>query len=174
MKGSEVALSLGSNLGDRRGHMARALRRLVALGLLREPEVSGLWETDPVEVDGPQDRYLNACAVGCSALSPEDLLAACQHLEREAGREPDGHRRPRPLDVDLLWHGDGLRRGPDLTLPHPGLARRRFVLAPLAELRPEWRHPESRLSVREMLAALAPGQTAVRLSGGKEWWREDA
>ncbi|MBN2171092.1 MAG: 2-amino-4-hydroxy-6-hydroxymethyldihydropteridine diphosphokinase [Candidatus Krumholzibacteriota bacterium] len=174
MSGSEVALSLGSNLGDRRGHLARALRRLADRGLLWELEVSGLWETDPVEVAGAQAAYLNACAVGTSALSPEDLLAACQDLEREAGREPNGHRRPRTLDLDLLWHGAGRRRGPALNLPHPGLARRRFVLAPLVELRPEWRHPESRLSVREMLAALEPGQTAVRLAGGKDWWREDA
>lgn len=174
MSAGEAALSLGSNRGDRRGHLARALRRLAAGGLLRDLEVSGLWETDPVEVAGPQASYLNACAVGACDLTPEELLAACQGLERAAGREPDGHRRPRPLDLDLLWHGAGRRRGPALVLPHPGLARRRFVLAPLAELRPEWRHPESGLSVREMLAALGPGQTARRLNGGKEWWREDA
>jgi 2-amino-4-hydroxy-6-hydroxymethyldihydropteridine diphosphokinase len=110
--------------------------------------------------------------VGRTALTPEALLSRCQALERRAGRPPRSHRRPRPLDLDLLYHGENRRDEPALTLPHPGLPRRRFVLEPLAELRPEWRHPVSRRSVREMLADLNTPQALRRLPLEADWWNQ--
>ena len=154
-----VAFSLGSNLGDRRAALERALARLGEE--IEDLSASGLYETAPVEVEEAQPDYLNACAAGRSELSPRQLLALCKRLEAEAGRAPGGHRRPRTLDVDLLLVGDLRLKVKELELPHPGLPRRRFVLEPLAELLPEWRHPESGDSVREMLEALG-GEQAVQ------------
>ncbi|MBM4116768.1 2-amino-4-hydroxy-6-hydroxymethyldihydropteridine diphosphokinase [bacterium] len=173
---AEVALSLGSNLGDRREQLAAALRGLEG-GLLTGLRVSSLYETAPVEVGEPQPRYLNLCALGECALRPERLLAGCQALERAAGRPAGGPRRPRVLDIDLLYYDDLRCARPGLCLPHPGLARRRFVLAPLAELKPHWRHPDSGRRVDEMLAALGESQPVTRLAPpagcAEGWWRLD-
>jgi 2-amino-4-hydroxy-6-hydroxymethyldihydropteridine diphosphokinase len=165
----EAALSLGSNLGDRRACLAAALRGLAA-GPLAALEVSSLWETEPVEVAAPQPAYLNLTVVGRTALAPEDLLRHCRALEQAAGREREGHGLPRALDVDLLYCGAARSDTPALRLPHPGLARRRFVLAPLAELRPGWRHPDGGRSVADMLAALGEGQPVRRLAVSGDWW----
>jgi 2-amino-4-hydroxy-6-hydroxymethyldihydropteridine diphosphokinase len=170
--GAEVALSLGSNLGDRRAQLAAALRAL-ADGVLESMEVSGVYETAPVEVAEPQPPYLNCCAVGRCSLGPARLLDRTQALERAAGRPDGGHRRPRVLDLDLLYHGDARAEGAALRLPHPGLAQRRFVLAPLAELRPQWRHPADGRRVDEMLAALGETQPVRRLDCKEGWWRRD-
>lgn len=171
-----VAFSLGSNLGDRRAQLAAALRGLEA-GLVSGLRVSSLYETAPVEVGEPQPAFLNLCALGDCALEPAALLAGCQALERAAGRPAGGPRRPRVLDIDLLYYGALQCEEPDLCLPHPGLARRRFVLAPLAELDPEWRHPQSGRRVDELLAALGEAQPLTRLApsaaGGEGWWRLD-
>jgi len=173
---AEVALSLGSNLGDRRAQLAAALRGLEA-DLLRDLRVSSLYETAPVEVGEPQPAFLNLCAVGDCALSPAGLLAGCQALERAAGRPAGGPRRPRVLDVDLLYYDRLQLAEPGLRLPHPGLARRRFVLAPLAELRPAWVHPADGRRVDEMLAALGEEQPLRRLdppaAAAEGWWRLD-
>jgi len=166
----EVALSLGSNLGDRRGQLARALRGLER-DVLSQMEVSSVWETEAVEVDGPQPAFLNLCVVGRTLLTPEQLLKCCRGLEEEAGRPAGGHGLPRTLDLDLLYHGEELSEETALRLPHPGLERRRFVLAPLAELRPDWCHPRKSRSVRQMLAGVAAGQPATRLDSGPGWWR---
>ena len=153
-----VAFSLGSNLGDRRAALERAIERLGEE--IEELRASGLWETGPVEVEEAQPDYLNACVAGRSDRSPRELLALCKRLEAEAGRAPGGHRRPRVLDVDLLLVGEHRFKVKELELPHPGLPRRRFVLEPLAQLLPDWRHPAGGGSVREMLAALGPEQVA--------------
>ena len=153
-----VAFSLGSNLGDRQAALERAIDRLS--GEIEGARASALWETAPVEVEEAQPDYLNACVTGRSDRTPRELLALCQQLEREAGREPGGHRRSRTLDVDLLLVGNLCLKVKEFELPHPGLSRRRFVLEPLAELMPDWRHPAGGGSVREMLAALGREQAA--------------
>ncbi|MCP4548939.1 MAG: 2-amino-4-hydroxy-6-hydroxymethyldihydropteridine diphosphokinase [bacterium] len=165
-----AALSLGSNLGQRRASLAAALRCLAAGGL-DNLQVSSLWESAPVEVAGEQPAYLNCCATGDIDCDPEQLLAFCQRLETEAGRPAATHRAPRVLDIDLLFCGDELRSTERLTLPHPGLARRRFVLAPLAELEPDWRHPHEDATVLELLARLGPKQVVKRRETVTEWWR---
>jgi len=162
-----VAFSLGSNLGDREAYLKEAVRKLaVELGGAR---VSSLWETEAVEVAEPQPAYLNLCVAGESDREPRELLELCVRLEAEAGRR-GGHLAPRVLDVDLLFIGQRRLDEPDLVLPHPGLARRRFVLAPLAELMADWAHPAGGLRVREMLEALGTEQEIRLVKSLKDWW----
>lgn len=136
-----VAVGLGSNLGDRIAHLrsgVSALRRL-----LRDVVVSGVYETEPREVV-EQPRFLNACCVGRTRLTPRRLLVELQHVERLAGRRRAGPRYgPRVLDLDLLLHGTTVIETPDLVVPHPRLRERPFVLVPLAELVPHWVVPAS-------------------------------
>jgi len=125
-----VYLGLGSNLGDREGHLGRGLEALGARGV-RVTAVSGLYETEPV--GGPaQGPYLNLAAGAETALSPEALLEAALEAEAEAGRVRTVRNAPRTLDVDILFYGDLVRRTGHLTVPHPRLHERRFVLVPLA------------------------------------------
>lgn len=166
----EVALSLGSNQGARKAQLAAALRGLDA-ELLEDMRVSGLYETKPLGVSEEQPDYLNLCVVGRCILPPDGLLARCQAMELRAGRKDKGGGKPRPLDLDLLYHGESRGDGDALRLPHPGLPGRRFVLAPLAELRPDWRHPADGRSVSVMLADLEGEQELRRLDSEEGWWR---
>ena len=105
----------------------------------------------------PQPDYLNTVAVGHlldTDLQPEAVLAICKALEWEAGRRRNLRFGPRPLDVDLLLWGDRVSDRPELTLPHPRLRERRFVLEPLAEIAPDLRVPPDGVTVRELLARL--------------------
>ena len=147
-----VAVGLGSNLGDRTAHLAHARAGLARL--LTDPRFSPVSETAPVGVPDDQPPYLNAVAVGRSAATPRDLLAALLAIERERGRERPYRNAPRTLDLDLLFVGDLVIREPDLVLPHPRMECRLFVLEPLAALAPEWRHPVSHRTVAEMLQAV--------------------
>jgi 2-amino-4-hydroxy-6-hydroxymethyldihydropteridine diphosphokinase len=153
-------LGLGSNLGDREAAIGDALARLAGRGF-RPTRLSSLWLTEPVG-GPPQGFFLNAVAAGETALSPEALLEACLETEHEMGRVRGERNGPRSIDVDLLLFGDQRRAGPRLVLPHPRLAERRFVLAPLAEVAPELVHPGLGLSVRELLAR-CPDASEVRL-----------
>lgn len=128
---SEALLGLGSNLGDRAANL-RAAIDLLAAGGAPAVRLSGVWETPPVPADQP--RYLNAAAAVETALDPEALLAAAQEVERLLGRRPAERWGPRPIDVDLLVMGGVERAGEALTLPHPRIAERAFVLLPLAEV----------------------------------------
>jgi 2-amino-4-hydroxy-6-hydroxymethyldihydropteridine diphosphokinase len=110
----------------------------------------------------PQDWFVNAVAEGRTALSPEDLLAACQEVERAQGRERRVHHGPRTLDLDILIYGEELRDGPALVLPHPHLHERRFVLVPLAELAPDLRHPRLGLALRDLLARCPDDSRVLR------------
>jgi len=158
-----VFLGLGSNMGDREGNLSRG-RDLLADGGLRLTRTSRLYLTEPV--GGPvQPWFLNQVVEGTTDLTPEALLAVCLGAERALLRvrtEKDG---PRTLDVDLLLYGDAVMRAPGLTVPHPRLAERRFVLVPLAEIAPLVRHPESGLSAAEMLAR-CPDDSRVILHDG--------
>jgi 2-amino-4-hydroxy-6-hydroxymethyldihydropteridine diphosphokinase len=124
-------LGLGTNLGDRRGHLRRALASLPDLAA-----VSDVYETDPV--GGPeQGPYLNLVVELDTDLDPRGLLVLAQRLETEAGRVREVRWGPRTLDVDVLWVDGVTVDEPDLTVPHPRLWERRFVLAPLADLAPD-------------------------------------
>lgn len=149
---AEVAIALGSNLGDRRAHLAWAVERLAAhLANLR---VSSVIETEPFQVAGPQPPYLNAVVVGDTSLEPLALLDVLLALERQRGRVRRSPRAPRTLDLDLLLYGDRVIESPRLMVPHPRLRERLFVLEPLAEIAPGWRDPVTGRTVRDLLDAL--------------------
>jgi 2-amino-4-hydroxy-6-hydroxymethyldihydropteridine diphosphokinase len=144
----QVYLGLGSNVGDRERALEHALGALEARGL-RLTARSSLYLTEPVQAP-PQDWFLNAAAAFRTALSPEAVLAACLEAEAEQGRVRTVARGPRTIDLDLLLHGQEVRRTPALTLPHPHLHERLFVLVPLAEIAPGAVHPVLGLTVREL------------------------
>ncbi len=154
-------ISLGSNLGDRRAACRKALRRLSDTPGLRLLRRSGLYQTEPVGT-GPMPDFFNLAAELDTALSPHELLDACQGIERALGRTA-GHLEPRPMDIDILLYGDEVVEEPALRLPHPRLHERRFVLAPLSEIAPELRHPVLGRTVREMLDLLRDGARVARL-----------
>jgi 2-amino-4-hydroxy-6-hydroxymethyldihydropteridine diphosphokinase len=147
-----VYIALGANLGDRRGNLERAVQRLAADGEIEVLAVSSLRETDPVGyVDQP--RFLNGALVAETTLSARALLERLLAVERDLGRERTGPRfGPRTVDLDLLLYGDATIDEPGLTVPHPRLAERRFVLEPLAELEPGLVLPDGR-RVRDLLEA---------------------
>lgn len=147
---ARVGLGLGSNLGDREGFLAAGLDALRAQGIALA-RVSALYETEPVG-GPPQGPYLNLVAVGETALGPDEVLAAARRAEEAAGRQRSVPNGPRTLDVDLLFHGEAVREDASLVLPHPRLHERRFVLVPLSEVAPEWRHPVLGLTASELLA----------------------
>jgi 2-amino-4-hydroxy-6-hydroxymethyldihydropteridine diphosphokinase len=135
-------LGLGSNEGDRLGNLRAARDALVRRGI-RVTGSSSVYETEPQGDVLNQPDFLNACVRVETELGPEELLDACKAVERELGREPGGPRHgPRPVDVDVVLLGDLVWSSPRLTLPHPELLRRRFVLAPLLELDPDLRLPD--------------------------------
>ena len=153
MEGTRVLIALGSNLGDRAGFLLAGLARLGALEGFAPGRLSPVYETEPVGPAG-QGPYLNAVLEGGSALEPRALLEALLAIERALGRVRDRRWGPRTLDLDLLDYGSRVLREPGLELPHPRLHERAFVLVPLADLRPDWRHPILKRSARELLANL--------------------
>ena len=149
-------LGLGSNLGDRQRHLDAAVAAVRALPGVRAVMMSGVHETDPV---GPQDqgRFLNAAAAVTTTLPARALLDGMLAIEARLGRPPRAEREhwgPREIDLDLLLYGDVVLDEPGLTVPHPRLAERDFVLLPLYDLAPELVHPVTERTVREMLAVL--------------------
>ena len=148
-----VYLGLGSNLGDRSAHLAAAVARLSSEEL-RVTRVSSVWETEPREVRD-QPWFLNQVVEAETTLFPRQLFQRIQRMERDLGRVRRKPKGPREIDIDILFFGDAVVRTPGLEIPHPRLAERRFVLEPLAELAPELRHPITKMSVRQMLAAVA-------------------
>jgi len=153
-----VAIGLGANLGDAPRTVRAAAARLA--GLLADAAISPLYRTEPV--GGPaQPDYVNAVVIGATPLPPLELLRALRELEASFQRTRSGRpNEPRTLDLDLLLYGDEEIRLPDLVVPHPRLAGRRFVLAPLADLAPSLRIPGTSQTVEELLE----GAPALRIS----------
>ena len=149
---ARIAISLGSNLGDRRAHLEWAVSRLA--GVLGPLRVSSVIETEPVDVPSPQPPYLNAVAVGETTMAADEVIALLLRMERERGRERLAPKAPRTLDLDLILYGDVVLDSPPLVLPHPRFRERRFVLEPLAEVAPEWRDPVTGKTVGELLGEL--------------------
>lgn len=147
-------VALGSNLGDRAGHLMFALDRLRhTAGITVVGPVSRFHETAAVG-PGDQPAYLNAAVCLQTTLAPRDLLRALLSIERERGRVRDVRWGPRTLDLDLLLFDDLVVQSEDLTLPHPRMQDRTFVLAPVVEIAPEWRHPVLNATMRELLEQL--------------------
>lgn len=163
-------IALGSNLGDRLGN----LRQGLALLLQRLPEakltaVAPLYETAPVDCAGDSPPFYNSVVEIETPLPPLPLRKLTAAIERELGRPNQRLRNaPRPLDLDLLYYGDLILTEETLTLPHPRLTRRRFVLQPLADIRPGLLLPGQNQTVAELLAALPAENEVVVMA--KEWF----
>jgi 2-amino-4-hydroxy-6-hydroxymethyldihydropteridine diphosphokinase len=129
----DVTLALGANLGDRKANLLRAAELLeeVGVSILRR---SSIWETAPVPADQP--RFLNAVVVARTGMAPFALLSAAKTIERRMGRVPGRRWGPRPIDIDILFYGRLSLASQELTIPHPRIAERDFVLVPLAEVMP--------------------------------------
>ena len=158
-----VGIALGSNLGDRAAHLAAAKRFLSSLHASPGAALcSALYETEPVDCAPGSAAFLNAVMEIETPLEPLDLLARLRQFEQQQGRAVDrGRNAPRQLDLDLLYAGDHHMDTPALILPHPRMSTRRFVLQPLAEIRPDLVLPGQDLTVAQLLAAL-PASPAVR------------
>ena len=152
-------IGLGANLGDARAALADAVRAMGRLEGTRVRRVSSLYRTAPVDSSGPD--YLNAVAELATALAPQALLEGLQAIELAAGRERPWRNAPRTLDLDVLLWGDQRIATPTLTVPHPRMAERAFVLLPLAELRPGWATPAQ-------LQAVA-AQRIERIAAPADW-----
>lgn len=148
----QAAIALGANLGDCRANLEGALAALDASPGVRLLARSRWYRSAPV--GPPQPDYLNGCALLAAALEPEALLERLLATERRYGRARGERWGPRSLDLDLLLMGDRRLSTPQLTLPHPRLQERAFVLVPLAEIAPAWIDPISGRSVAELAAAL--------------------
>ena len=144
-------LSLGSNVGRREATLAEALRLLQSPDL-RVARVSPVYETEPMELRD-QPWFLNLVVEIETDLFPRQLLTRTQKIEKELGRKRKVSKGPRTIDIDILLCGSFVIDTPDLQVPHPRMAERRFVLEPLAQLAPELRHPVLRRTVAELLAA---------------------
>ena len=143
------AIALGSNLGDSEQIIEEALVRLNQVDGMRLEVRSQLYKTAPV--GPPQPDYINACAVFCTILSPAHVLQALLTTEASFGRIRRERWGPRTLDLDLLLCGDRVVDTPSLTLPHPRMHERAFVLVPLAEIAAYWQHPVQLKTIKELL-----------------------
>ena len=159
-----VYLGLGANVGNRLANLRLALARMRTFARLEA--VSRLYETAPVGLQ-EQLAFLNAACRVTTGLEPAALLRFLKNLEAEIGRRPGGPQwGPRPIDVDILLYGERVVESDDLRIPHPRLAERAFVLAPLCDLAPEMRHPSLGKTVRELLEAVGEaGVTVIAASG---------
>jgi 2-amino-4-hydroxy-6-hydroxymethyldihydropteridine diphosphokinase len=153
-------LSLGSNVGDREAQLQDALSRLPAAG--RVVAVSSLYETEPVEVTH-QAWFLNCAAALETSDSPQQLMRTILQIESDMGRRRVQEKGPRSIDIDILLFEDEIVNSESLTIPHPAMAARRFVLEPLAEIAPQARHPVLHKTIRQLLDALPAGQVVKRI-----------
>lgn len=156
-------IALGSNLGDRELKLLTAVGELGKLPGTRVTALSPFYETEPVG-GVVQDNFYNAVARVVTVLAPGDLLQELKRIEtRVFKRKPTVHWGPRSMDLDILCYGNLVYSDPQLTIPHPRLAERRFVLQPFADIAPDLVHPTLGKTISELLAALTTTETVVRI-----------
>ncbi len=150
---SRVFVGIGSNEGDRLEHISRAIQLLGRTLGVQVSRMATIYDTEPL--GPPQPEYLNTVVELDTTLSPQQLLEALKLLERQLGRVPSTqHWSPRVIDLDILLYDDRILNEPALTIPHPRMHERRFVLEPLAQLAPHVAHPILKQTIAELLAAL--------------------
>jgi 2-amino-4-hydroxy-6-hydroxymethyldihydropteridine diphosphokinase len=149
----DVFLGLGSNLNDRHAYLENAISQLDANKNIQVRTRSSILETDPIGKI-PQPKYLNMVVEIETCLSPKELLNVCLEIEADNGRVRTEKWGPRTLDIDILFYGDEVVDTHGLKIPHPELAQRRFVLEPMAEIAPDFKHPKSKDSILAMLQRL--------------------
>ncbi|MCX6354538.1 MAG: 2-amino-4-hydroxy-6-hydroxymethyldihydropteridine diphosphokinase [Candidatus Aureabacteria bacterium] len=156
-----VYLGLGSNIGDGERQIRRALRAIDAVKGVAVRRVSALYLSEPVG-GPPQPWYSNAVAEIETSLTPEELLDALQRIEADMGRVRAQRNAARPIDLDILLFGERMIASRSLTIPHPRMTERRFVLEPLAEIASDIVHPANRLTVEALRKNLADGHRVIR------------
>lgn len=146
-----VYLALGTNLVDRKKNLSAARKSLSSKITIKE--TSSIYETEPWgEID--QGDFLNQVIHGTTSLSPRELLEFIKQIEVNLGRKPGIRYGPRIIDIDILFYGDHIYSSPDLTIPHPRISERAFVLVPLAEIASDLRIPGSGETIRDLLAVI--------------------
>ncbi|MGA7918129.1 MAG: 2-amino-4-hydroxy-6-hydroxymethyldihydropteridine diphosphokinase [Candidatus Acidiferrales bacterium] len=157
---AKVYLSLGSNLGDRAQNIARSIEALAARGIPLVKQ-SSLYETEPVELRA-QEWFLNSVIEVETNKTPQELMHQVLEIERGMGRIRTAPKGPRIIDMDILLYGSKTVREPNLEIPHPRMADRRFVLVPFAEIAPDAVHPTYKKTIAELLAE-TPDSSEVRM-----------
>jgi len=153
-----VYLGLGSNMGDRKENLDKAIDYLSQR--IRVAGVSSVYDTEPVG-NPEQPRFLNMVCQAKTMLKPKELLVLVKGIERKMGRMPGNPSSPRPIDIDILFYGDEVIKMPELVIPHPRLTQRAFALVPLAEIAPSLVHPVTGKNIRQLLGELKKGVQGV-------------
>lgn len=162
MKAVVVYLGLGSNLGDRMGNLASAVEHLYEKVKIKK--LSSVYETEPLYYE-EQPKFLNAVLSATTMLAPTELLHFVKSIERKALRKLSFRNAPRLIDIDILFYGDRVIETSEITIPHPRIAERAFVLVPLAEITPRLVHPVTHKKVKDLLNVV-DGRDGVRKIGG--------
>lgn len=164
----KVILSLGSNLGDRVANIKNAIGELSRLEKTEIVAEAKIYETEPVDVPAEfaDSLYLNTAALLETGLTADEISFAVHDIEARLGRKREGYHSPRTIDIDIISYGCERRSTPELKLPHPEAASRRFVLTPLCDICPDAVLPGQTRTAAELLAALPPdGQKVVEFKG---------
>ncbi|HUN66767.1 MAG TPA: 2-amino-4-hydroxy-6-hydroxymethyldihydropteridine diphosphokinase [Bacteroidota bacterium] len=156
---NRVYIGIGSNLGDRLQNLSKALERLEDVCDI--VTVSSVYETEPVGFSSP-NMFLNMAVAGETALDPSELLEQLKEIEDELGRRRDSHNKDREIDLDILLYEGMIYRNSMVTIPHPEMAHRRFVLVPLAEIAPDAVHPVKNETIQALLEQCPVQSVVVR------------